>query len=106
LRRELQLAARHELPDAEITEGTLKVTPLVNTVPEAYTLMRQAYAMLPHVKVTDLLPHQGDHATVRLCGLPKGKAPSGIARWRTPRSSIDGTDGSISSSRSNLALVQ
>jgi hypothetical protein len=35
LRRELQLAARHELPDAEITEGTLKVTPLVNTVPEA-----------------------------------------------------------------------
>ena len=64
--------------------------------------MRQAYAMLPHVKVTDLLPHQGDHATVRLYGLPKGKAPSGIARWRTPRSSIDGTDGSISSSRSNL----
>ena len=56
LRRELQrvdtLAARHELPDAEITEGTLKVTPLVNTVPEeADALMRQAYAILPHVKV-------------------------------------------------------
>ena len=60
LRRELErvdaLAARRELPDAEITQGTLKVTPLVNAVPEeADALLRQAYALLPHVKVTDLL---------------------------------------------------
>jgi len=32
------------------------VTPLTNAVPEeAEALMRQAYALLPHVKVTDLL---------------------------------------------------
>ena len=55
LRRELEkvdsLAARHQLPDAEIVDGILKVTPLANAVPEeAETLMRQAYALLPHVK--------------------------------------------------------
>ena len=60
LRRELEkvdsLAARHQLPDAEIIDGILKVTPLTNAVPEAAeALMRQAYALLPHVKVTDLL---------------------------------------------------
>jgi Tn3 transposase DDE domain len=60
LRRELEkvdsLAARHQLPDAEIVDGILKVTPLANAVPEeAEALMRQAYALLPHVKVTDLL---------------------------------------------------
>jgi hypothetical protein len=37
-------------------DGILKVTPLANAVPEeAETLMRQAYSLLPHVKVTDLL---------------------------------------------------
>jgi hypothetical protein len=60
LRNELEkvnsLAAGHQLPDAEITDGALKMTPLTNAVPEeAEALMRQAYALLPHVKVTDLL---------------------------------------------------
>jgi TnpA family transposase len=60
LRLELEkvdsLAASQQLPDAEISNGTLKVTPLANAVPEeAEMLMRQAYARLPHLKVTDLL---------------------------------------------------
>ena len=59
LRRELQKVdglARHELPDADFVDGVLKVTPLTGAVPEeAEALMRQAYALLPHVKVTDLL---------------------------------------------------
>jgi TnpA family transposase len=51
-----RLAERGELPDASITDGVLKVTPLTNLVPpEADALMRQAYALLPRVKVTDLL---------------------------------------------------
>ncbi len=50
------LAARSELPDAEITDGLLKVAPLTNAVPdEAEALMREAYALLPHLKITDLL---------------------------------------------------
>ena len=60
LRLELEkvdsLAASQQLPDAEFSNGTLKVTPLANAVPEeAEMLMRQAYARLPHLKVTDLL---------------------------------------------------
>ena len=60
LRHELQkvdeLAARHQLPDADFVDGVLKVTPLTSAVPEeAEALIRQAYALLPHVKVTDLL---------------------------------------------------
>jgi TnpA family transposase len=60
LRHELQkvdgLAASHELPDADFVEGVLKVTPLTSAVPEdAEALIRQAYALLPRVKVTDLL---------------------------------------------------
>jgi TnpA family transposase len=44
------------LPDAQINEAGLKITPLTNAVPEAAdTLMRQAYALLPHVKITELL---------------------------------------------------
>ena len=36
--------------------GELKIAPLTNTVPEEATaLMRQAYALLPHIKITDLL---------------------------------------------------
>ncbi len=50
------LAAGHQLPDAEIADGILKVMPLTNAVPEeAEALMRQPYALLAHVKVTDLL---------------------------------------------------
>ncbi len=50
------LAARGELPDAAVNESGLKITPLTNTVPEeASVLMRRAYALLPHIKITDLL---------------------------------------------------
>jgi TnpA family transposase len=50
------LAAMGQLPDAEINSGGLKVAPLTNDVPEAAEeLMRQAYARLPHLKITDLL---------------------------------------------------
>ncbi len=51
-----RLAASNELPDAQITDAGLKITPLTNAVPEAADLlMRQAYALLPHVKITELL---------------------------------------------------
>jgi len=52
-----RLAAADELPDTTITsEGRLKITPLDNAVPdEAEALARQAYGMLPHPKITELL---------------------------------------------------
>jgi TnpA family transposase len=50
------LAARGELPDAAVSESGLKITGLANTVPEeAGVLMRRAYALLPHIKITELL---------------------------------------------------
>lgn len=50
------LAARGELPDAAVSESGLKITPLTNNVPEeASALIRRAYALLPHIKITDLL---------------------------------------------------
>ena len=50
------LAAQNALPDAAITDTGLKIAPLTSAVPEAAdTLMRQAYALLPHVKITELL---------------------------------------------------
>ena len=52
-----RLAAANELPDAAITSaGDLKITPLDNAVPdEAEALMQQAYSLLPHLKITELL---------------------------------------------------
>jgi hypothetical protein len=52
-----RLAAANELPDAAITPtGRLKITPLDKAVPdEAEMLMQQAYSLLPHLKITDLL---------------------------------------------------
>lgn len=60
LERELgrveQRAAQNALPDAAITAQGLKVTPLTNAAPEeADALMRQAAALLPHLKITELL---------------------------------------------------
>jgi TnpA family transposase len=61
LERELEtverLAAANELPDAAITStGGLKITPLNNAVPDkAEALMQQAYSLLPHLKITELL---------------------------------------------------
>jgi TnpA family transposase len=50
------LAERGELPDASLIDGVLKVTPLTNAVPpEAHALTRQVSAMLPRIKITDLL---------------------------------------------------
>jgi len=50
------LAQADELPDAVITESGLKITPLDNSVPEeAKALIQQAYGLLPHVKITELL---------------------------------------------------
>jgi hypothetical protein len=52
-----RLAAANELPDASITNtGQLKINPLENAVPdEAAALMQQAYGLLPHLKITELL---------------------------------------------------
>jgi hypothetical protein len=51
-----QLAAHDELPEATISSSGLRISPLSNTVPEeAGSLMKQAYSLLPHVKITELL---------------------------------------------------
>ena len=52
-----RLAAANELPDAAITStGRLKISPLDNGVPDAAeALMQQAYSLLPHLKITELL---------------------------------------------------
>lgn len=52
-----RLAAADELPDAAITPtGRLRITPLDKAVPnEAEMLMQQAYSLLPHLKITELL---------------------------------------------------
>ena len=57
-----RLAAASELPDAAITNtGRLKITPLKNAVPdEAEALMQQAYSLLPHLKITELLLGSGN----------------------------------------------
>jgi hypothetical protein len=50
------LAKAGTLPDATITDGVLKITPLDNQEPdEAEGLNRQAYGILPRIKITDLL---------------------------------------------------
>lgn len=51
-----KLAADDELPDAIITDSGLKITPLDAAVPqEAQALIDQAGALLPRVKITELL---------------------------------------------------
>jgi TnpA family transposase len=50
------MAKADTLPDTIITESGLKITPLTNSVPdEAAALIRQAYRLLPRVKITELL---------------------------------------------------
>ena len=50
------LVVAGELPDAQISTAGLKISPLVNVVPEAASqLNRDVNARLPHVKITDLL---------------------------------------------------
>ena len=51
-----QLAGSDELPDATLTPDGLKITPLGNEVPDAAEALKaKAFALLPHVKITDLL---------------------------------------------------
>jgi len=51
-----RLAQAKELPDASITDGVLKITPLDNQESdEAELLTRQAYGLMPRIKITDLL---------------------------------------------------
>ena len=51
-----QLAGQGELPDAEITRELLKVSPLKKSVPEeAERLEDEAFAIMPHLKITELL---------------------------------------------------
>ena len=56
-----RMAAAAELPDAIITESGLKITPLDAAVPDAaQALIDQTAAMLPHVKITELLMEVDD----------------------------------------------
>jgi len=51
-----RLAAADKLPDAIIGSSGLRISPLTNAVPaEVDSLMKQAYDLLPHVKITELL---------------------------------------------------
>ena len=51
-----RLASANDLPEAIITESGLKVTPLDAAVPEAaQALIDQTAALLPRVKITELL---------------------------------------------------
>ncbi len=51
-----RLAGQGELPDAEITGELLKVSPLKKAVPEeAEQLEEEAFALMPHLKITELL---------------------------------------------------
>lgn len=50
------LACSGWLPDVDLNDGTLKISPLrAITPPEADVLQRQAYHALPRVRITDLL---------------------------------------------------
>jgi TnpA family transposase len=51
-----RMAAADDLPDAILTDSGLKITPLDAAVPnEAQHLIDQTAALLPHVKITELL---------------------------------------------------
>ena len=51
-----RLAQADELPEASVTDGGLKITPGNNQASnEAGLLTRQAYGLIPRIKITDLL---------------------------------------------------
>jgi hypothetical protein len=53
-----RLAQTNELPEASVIDGVLKITPLDNQESdEAELLTRQAYELLPRIKITDLLSY-------------------------------------------------
>jgi hypothetical protein len=50
------LACHGKVPDVDLNEGGLKISPLrATTPPETDALQRQVYAILPRVRITDLL---------------------------------------------------
>jgi len=56
LDRTAKLAAAGELPDVELTERGLKISPIEDETPEAADALKlQIYNLLPRVKITDLL---------------------------------------------------
>lgn len=51
-----RLAQTNELPEASVSKGVLKITPLdKQESEEAELLTRQAYGLMPRIKITDLL---------------------------------------------------
>lgn len=49
-------AAEGKLPDVTLTKGVLKISPIEkSTPPEAEALAGRLYAMLPRIRITDLL---------------------------------------------------
>lgn len=85
LEQELQtvetFAKTNRLPDAMITQNGLKITPLDNAVPAAAeNLMRKAYALLPRVKITELLLEVNNwtHFTKHFNHLKNGEKASDI----------------------------
>jgi TnpA family transposase len=51
-----KMALTGQLFDVTVNDNGLKVKPLSSTIPkEAQTFVQQAYGMLPHIKITDLL---------------------------------------------------
>ena len=61
LQRVDSLAMANQLPEASITDGVLKISPLDNQESDtAETLTRQASSLLPRVKITDLLSDVDD----------------------------------------------
>jgi hypothetical protein len=70
-----RLGAQGQLPDVLIVEGRLKIKALENSLAEeAVDLMRQAYALLPRVKITDLLIEVGLLVRFHSATDPQGNA--------------------------------
>ncbi len=73
-----KLSAKGELPDVEIRDKTLHITPLKKAVPDGVSeLSKMAYALLPRIKITELLMEvdawtgMSDHFTHLRSGEPQ-----------------------------------
>lgn len=77
-----KLAALGQLPDVTFTKGVLKITPLDKLVPdEAEAAMRKVYALMPHVRITELLMEvdRWTGFTRHFTNLKTGESPSDSA---------------------------